>query len=116
MSLILFPFQVNLLTPSTANPAKFAPRFCLKLKFNCNLRARHPCCQYPLPPVEDTKVPTTDIPRGGKIKSLKIGKKTAPTSKSIQINSLREASAKSLRTQLSEHEDLAELKKDHVNE
>ena len=47
---------------------------------------------------------------------MKIGKKTVPTSKSIQVNSLRESPEKSLRTQLSEHLAIAELKKDHVNE
>jgi len=49
--------EENLIT-SSIKPEKYAPRFCLKLKFNCKLRSTHACCKYPLPP-QDIKVPTT---------------------------------------------------------
>jgi len=45
--------EANLITTSTAKPEKYAPRFCLKLKFNCKLRSTHACCKYPLPPRDE---------------------------------------------------------------
>lgn len=38
-----------------AKPGKTAPRFCLKIKFNCALLASHPCCRLPLPPAPATQ-------------------------------------------------------------
>eukprot|EP00090_Calanus_glacialis_P006250 TRINITY_DN14889_c0_g1_i4.p1 TRINITY_DN14889_c0_g1~~TRINITY_DN14889_c0_g1_i4.p1 ORF type:complete len:733 (-),score=185.40 TRINITY_DN14889_c0_g1_i4:130-2328(-) len=45
--------EANLITTSTGKPEKYAPRFCLKLKFNCKLRKSHACCKYPLPPRDE---------------------------------------------------------------
>jgi len=50
------PVETEKSAESTKKPTKFAPRFCLKLKFNCKLRARHPCCKHPLPPSEEEGV------------------------------------------------------------
>jgi len=51
--------ETNFLT-TTVKPEKYAPRFCLKLKFNCKLRSAHACCKYPLPPRDETQGPTTE--------------------------------------------------------
>ena len=76
---IILLFQANLITKSTSNPDKYAPKFCLKLKFNCKLRSSHPCCKYPLPPREEHQESTTDLPQSVK-------RKVRPTR--IQITNL----------------------------
>ena len=59
--------QANLITTSTGKPAQYAPRFCLKLKYNCKLRSTHPCCKFPLPPRDDHQTSTTAVPNKGKL-------------------------------------------------
>ena len=85
-------FQANLLTTTTAKPKKLAPKFCLRLKFNCKLRSRHPCCQYPLPPTEEVKVPTTAEPRAEKLKVRQPRKQNTPAGTTIRTNNLRKSS------------------------
>jgi len=58
--------ETNFLT-TTVKPEKYAPRFCLKLKFNCKLRSAHACCKYPLPPRDESNGPTTENSKSVKL-------------------------------------------------
>jgi len=59
--------EANLISTSTSKPEKYAPRFCLKLKFNCKLRLSHACCKYPLPPRDEQVASTTAHPKAVKL-------------------------------------------------
>ena len=84
----VFPSQASLPTTSTANPAKFAPVFCLRLKFNCQIRPGHPCCKYPLPGGGGTSaaVPT-------RVEKAKTAKARQPRKQATQTNSTNEATS-----------------------
>jgi len=58
--------ETNFLT-STEKPEKYAPRFCLKLKFNCKLRSTHACCKYPLPPRDENQGPAIENTKAVKL-------------------------------------------------
>merc|ERR1719397_2448926 len=47
---IVDPPEINQIPTSSERPEKYAPRFCLVLKYNCKSRSSHPCCRHPLPP------------------------------------------------------------------
>jgi len=83
--------ETNLVTTSTSKPKKYAPRFCLKLKFNCTLRSAHPCCRYPLPPKDDNQASTTAAPNIGKIKVRPTRRQNTPDADTEGTNSLRKS-------------------------
>ena len=74
-----------MITKSTSEPDKYAPKFCLKLKFNCKLRSSHPCCKYPLPPRNNPRESTTAEPQSGNIK-------VRPTRIQVTTNNARKSS------------------------
>jgi len=76
---------------TTTKPEKFAPRFCLKLKFNCKLQARHPCCQDPLPSVEEILTPTEDTRQKERQIARQHRKQKRPPSTTIRPNSKRKS-------------------------
>jgi len=83
--------ETNLITTSTSKPEKYAPRFCLKLKFNCKLRSAHPCCRYPLPPRDDNQASTTAATNIGKIKVRPTRRQNTPEADTEGTNSLRKS-------------------------
>ena len=83
--------QANLITTSTSKPAKYAPRFCLKLKFNCKLRSSHPCCKFPLPPRNIQEAPTTVVPNPVKLKVRPTRIQITPASDTDGANKLRKS-------------------------
>jgi len=82
--------EFHLLDTTTAKPETFAPTFCLKLKFNCKLQARHPCCQHPLPPIEVVRAPLEDDGHKKRHIVRQPRKQNGPLSTTIQSNNVRE--------------------------
>jgi len=83
--------ETNLITTSTSKPEKYAPRFCLKLKFNCKLRSAHPCCKYPLPPRDENQASATAVPKIAKIKVRPTRRQNTPAVDTEVTNSFRKS-------------------------
>jgi hypothetical protein len=70
--------ELNLISTTTPKPTKFAPKFCLLLKFNCATRKTHVCCRYPLPGKTDGRRVILKQPK------IQINSRTKPPTKSKQ--------------------------------
>jgi len=91
--------ETNFIT-STAKPEKYAPRFCLKLKFNCKLRSSHACCKYPLPPRDENQSLTTAYPKPVKLQVRPTRIQIPPASDSVgKIKTRKSPFRRPLRTQ-----------------
>merc|ERR1711872_269568 len=92
---------------STAKPEKYAPRFCLKLKFNCKLRSTHACCKYPLPPRDENHGPTTSNPKAVKLPVRPTRIQIAPVTNNVsKIKRRKSPFRRPLRTQQNDIEKL----------
>jgi len=92
---------------STAKPEKYAPRFCLKLKFNCKLRSTHACCKYPLPPRDENHGSTTSNPKAVKLPVRPTRIQIAPVTNNVsKIKRRKSPFRRPLRTQQNDIEKL----------
>jgi hypothetical protein len=55
--------EPNQISTSARSPTNHARKVCLVIKFNCQVRTTHPCCNFPAPAPVDQK-PTTDSESG----------------------------------------------------